>query len=359
MGVGALAINCIPPDHVPGMLSWLRDFTDLPLGVYPNLGYLSVAGWRQDPGVAGQEYAELALAWRSEGAQIIGGCCGVQPEHLAAARAALVDTKPGHERPAVRSAENGGSAQANKAPTPWQDARGRRLYPLDMPEIGIEPGVFEPTQGSFVAWKYLYREAIGAHQRCLDIGCGQGLLAVQLARNGAAHVHAIDIDELAVKTTLTNAFRNGVADRVTAAAQDLYPWVPEERYDVIVASLYQMPVDPFEQATSHRPLDYWGRNLLDHLINMLPEALAEDGTAYIMQLSIIGERRTAELLDRNGYQARVVDFAFFEFSELFRSKNDQIARVEEHSDAYHLTFGETEVMVAYLLEITRKEDNRQ
>ena len=44
MGVGALAINCIPPDHVTGMLSWLRDFTDLPLGVYPNLGYLSAVG---------------------------------------------------------------------------------------------------------------------------------------------------------------------------------------------------------------------------------------------------------------------------------------------------------------------------
>jgi S-methylmethionine-dependent homocysteine/selenocysteine methylase len=40
MGVGALALNCIPPDHVAGMLSWLRDFTDMPLGVYPNLGYL-------------------------------------------------------------------------------------------------------------------------------------------------------------------------------------------------------------------------------------------------------------------------------------------------------------------------------
>ena len=38
-GVRALLINCLPPDHVPGMLPWLRDFTDLPLGVYPNLGY--------------------------------------------------------------------------------------------------------------------------------------------------------------------------------------------------------------------------------------------------------------------------------------------------------------------------------
>ena len=109
MGVGALAINCIPPDHVAGMLSWLRDFTDLPLGVYPNLGYLSAAGWREEPGVEGKQYAQLALNWRGEGAQIIGGCCGVRPEHLQAARAALTDTKPGHDRPDALTEENGRS----------------------------------------------------------------------------------------------------------------------------------------------------------------------------------------------------------------------------------------------------------
>jgi S-methylmethionine-dependent homocysteine/selenocysteine methylase/SAM-dependent methyltransferase len=353
MGVGALAINCIPPDHVAGMLSWLRDFTDLPLGVYPNLGYLSAVGWREEPGVEGSEYARLALNWRAEGAQIIGGCCGVRPEHLQAARAALAETKPGHERPAAVSQENGTGAKRRRLPT-WADPRGREMFPLNMPEIEVDDGVFVPTQGSFLAWKYLYREGVGAHQRCLDVGCGCGLLTVQLATNGAAHVHAIDIDDGAVKNTLTNAFRNGVADRVSATAQDLYPWVPEERYDVIVASLYQTPVDPFEQVTTHRPLDYWGRNLLDHLIRLLPEALADDGTAYVMQLSIIGQRRTAELLERLGYQARVVDFSFFEFLDLFNAKREQIARVEEHSDAYHLRFGTADVMVAYLLEITRK-----
>ena len=353
MGVGALAINCIPPDHVAGMLSWLRDFTDLPLGVYPNLGYLSAAGWREEAGVKGKEYAELALSWRAEGAQVIGGCCGVRPEHLLAARAALAETKPGHDRPTVPTTENGGATKRREAPS-WADPRGREMFPLDMPEIDVEDGVFVPTQGSFLIWKYLYREGIGAHQRCLDIGSGSGLLTVQLARNGAAHVHAIDIDRTSAKNTLTNAFRNGVADKVSAAAQDLYPWVPEERYDVIVASLYQTPVDPFEQVTTHRPLDYWGRNLLDHLIRLLPEALADDGTAYMMQLSVIGRRRTAELLDGLGYQARVVDFSFFEFSDIFTTKREQISRVEEHSDAYHLRFGSTDVMVAYLLEITRK-----
>jgi S-methylmethionine-dependent homocysteine/selenocysteine methylase/SAM-dependent methyltransferase len=367
MGIGALAINCLPPDHVTGMLAWLRDFTDLPLGVYPNLGYLSAAGWRHhEAGVRPEEYAELALRWREEGAQIVGGCCGVGPEQIAAARAALADTKLGHARPdalpdqGVDSNGDGqpseaGRAGGSRAVPRWSDARGRLMFPLDFPDITVEPGVFVPTQGSLTVWKYLFKEGIGAHQRCLDIGCGTGLLSVQLARNGAAHVHGLDISPEAVKNTLANAFRNGVADRVTAAVQDLYPWVPEERYDVIVASLYQTPVDPFEPVVSHRPLDYWGRGLIDHLLRMLPEALAEDGTAYVMQLSIIGERRTTQLLERLGYQARVVDFGLFEFTDLFNDARDQIARVEELSDAYHLKLGALDVMATYLLEITRKD----
>jgi S-methylmethionine-dependent homocysteine/selenocysteine methylase/SAM-dependent methyltransferase len=354
LGVGAALINCVPPDHVPGMVSWLRDFTDLPLGVYPNLGYLSAGGWRSETAIGGAEYAELALAWREEGAQIVGGCCGVGPEHIAAARDALAGTKPGSKRVAELPAAGDDEVEPRPpAPRPWTDAHGQAIFPLEFPDLVVEPGVFVPTQGSFLLWKYLTTERIGAHQRCLDIGCGTGLLAVQLARNGAVHVHAIDIDEAAVSSTLTNAFRNGVAERVSSAAVDLFPWVPEERYDVIVASLYQMPVDPFEQVSTHRPLDYWGRNLLDHLISLLPEALADDGVAYILQLSIIGQQRTLEQLAAAGMRSRVVDFGFFEFSELFADKSEQIRRVEELSDAYHLRLGDRDVMVAYLLEITR------
>jgi cyclopropane fatty-acyl-phospholipid synthase-like methyltransferase len=216
-----------------------------------------------------------------------------------------------------------------------------------------------PTQGSYLVWKFLFREGTGRGLRCLDVGCGTGLQTVQLARNGAAHVHAIDVDRRAAQNTLTNAFRNGVADRVSAAAVDLFPWVPEERYDVIVASLYQTPVDPFEPVSTHRPLDYWGRNLIDHLIAMLPEALAPGGVAYLMQLSIIGQRRTAALLDRAGFASRVVDFGFFEFSDLFQDKEQQIHRVEQLSDAYHLRLGDQNVIVAYLIEVTRGAESEE
>ncbi|MGI8781708.1 MAG: homocysteine S-methyltransferase family protein, partial [Solirubrobacteraceae bacterium] len=354
LGVDALLINCIPPDHVAGMLGWLRDFTDLPLGVYPNLGYLSDAGWSFDRAIGGVEYAQMALEWRAEGAQIVGGCCGVGPEHIGAARTALEHTAPGRPRRASSDPRELAPASKPAAAPHWTDDAGRGLFPLPFPDLIFEPGVFVPTQGSFLVWRHLFGAQVGAGARCLDIGCGSGLQTVQLARNGAQHVHAIDLDPHAVANTLTNAFRNGVADRVTAATVDLFPWIPEEPYDVIVASLYQTPVDPFEQVTTHRPLDYWGRNLIDQLIGKLPEALAPGGVAYIMQLSIIGQRRTAELLDEHGFRARVVDFTFFEFHELFYDKREQIERVEHLSDAYHLAMGDQDVLVAYLLEVTHK-----
>jgi S-methylmethionine-dependent homocysteine/selenocysteine methylase/SAM-dependent methyltransferase len=357
MGIGALMINCLPIDHVPDMLSWLRDFTELPLGVYPNLGHLAGKLWRFDDKIGPAEYAARALEWREEGAQIVGGCCGVTPEHVAAAAAALAGTKPGRRRPSITEDVLNGVHPSTEA-GPWLDTLGRNLYPLPLPELTVDPGVFVPTQGSFLCWKHLFAERIGAAKRCLDVGCGCGILAVQLALNGAQHVHAIDIDRNAVANTLANAFRNGVADRVTGADVDLYEWEPEERYDVVVASLYQMPVDPFEEPTGHRPLDYWGRTLLDHFVRILPSVLAEDGRAYLMQLSIVGQLETSRLIERNGLRARVVDFSFFPFGPVFEQNGPQIERVEELSDAYHLKLADEDIMVAYMLEIVHDSSPR-
>ena len=166
-------------------------------------------------------------------------------------------------------------------------------------------------------WRHLFREQVGRGRRCLDVGCGSGLQAIQLALNGAEQVDAIDVDADATDATLLNAFRNGVADRVSAAAVDLFLWTPETRYDVIVASLFQTPVDPLAAAHADRPVDYWGRNAVDHLIRILPRALADDGVAYVLQASLLSQERTADLLARRGLQARVLDFGFLPANERF------------------------------------------
>jgi S-methylmethionine-dependent homocysteine/selenocysteine methylase/SAM-dependent methyltransferase len=351
IGVGALLINCLPVDHVPGMLSWLRDFTALPLGVYPNLGHLAGPLWRFDEETGPAEYSELALSWRAEGAQIIGGCCGTTPGHLESAAQALEGTKAGRERPPAPSlAEDGDRVPAK----PWLDERGNVLFPLPFPELVVDPGVFVPTQGSFLVWKHLFRTGAGEGLSCLDVGCGSGILAVQLALNGAASVHAIDIERDAVANTLANAFRNGVSDRVTGDTVDLFDWQPDRSFDLVVASLYQLPVDPFDEPTGHRPLDYWGRTVLDHFLRLLPELLAPGGRAFVMQLSIVGQQATERQLAAAGLEAKVADFSFFPFGPLFVQSRAQIERVEQLSDAYHIRVADEDVMVAYLLEVTRR-----
>lgn len=350
MGAAALLVNCIPPDHVDGMVSYLRDFTDLPLGVYPNLGYYTSAGWRFESEIGGPEFAEMALRWRAEGAQIVGGCCGTRPEHIAAARAALTGTRPGRERHHERA-----SRDAERVPgvagSQWADRRGRRLFPLAFPKLATRAGVCSSIPGTYLMWRHLFEEGIGAHQRCLDIGSGAGLQTVQLALNGATHVRAIDLDERAVANTLDNAFRNGVADRVTGDVADIYPWLPEERYEVVVANLPQTPVDPMTQLFSHRPTDYWGRGLVDQVIAKLPKALAAEGRALLTLTSAISRERTMELLARAGLQAEIVAWELQDLPADHEAQREHLAHVEQLSDAYTVHLGDDDALVCYLVEI--------
>jgi S-methylmethionine-dependent homocysteine/selenocysteine methylase len=349
MGVDALLVNCIPPDHVDGMVSYLRDFTDLPLGVYPNLGYYTSAGWQFESEIGGAEYAEMARGWRAEGAQIVGGCCGTRPEHIEAAREALTGTVPGRERHAEETAAED-SADARKA-NDWADLRGRRLFPLAFPKLTAHPGVCSSIPGTYLMWRHLFEESIGAHQRCLDIGSGTGLQTVQLALNGATHVRAIDLDERAVANTLDNAFRNGVAERVTAEVADIYPWLPEERYEIVVANLPQTPVDPLSQLSSHRPVDYWGRGLIDQVIAKLPLALAAEGRALMTFTSILSRERTLELLAEAGLRAEVVAWEVQSLPGDHITQREHLAHVEQLGDGYMVHLGDDDALACYLLEI--------
>ena len=154
MGVGALAINCIPPDHVAGMLSWLRDFTDLPLGVYPNLGYLSAAGWRHEPRhrrarstpswrCAGATRARRSSAAAAASARSIWPPRGGPHRHQARPRAAAVLTdENGSQRQAAGRPVVGGSARARDVPA--RHARDRRRGGRVRPHPGQLPGLEVP-----------------------------------------------------------------------------------------------------------------------------------------------------------------------------------------------------------------------
>jgi len=321
-GVEAILLNCLPVDRVEDTVRWLRDFTDVPLGVYPNLGRALESGWQFANEDARQEFIDLALQWKAQGAGIIGGCCGIGPDDILLLSKRLSDPVAPTSEPVIASTPVSAKVLQQSLPA-WTDKKGRELYPLPLPDLQVDSNVFMPTQGSYLIWKFLYRECIGKDKTCL------------------------------VENTKVNAFRNGVADTVDGLVQDLYTFSPKKPYQIIVASLYQMPTDPTGKISGHRDVDYWGRNLLDHFISQLPTMLAKDGIAYVMQVSMLGANKTTELLQKTGFQCRVLDFNLYQFNETFKDNLPQIKQVESLSDAYHFSFDDNEhVMVMYLIEIT-------
>lgn len=56
----------------------------------------------------------------------------------------------------------------------------------------------------------------GTLGRCLDVGCGSGILAIAAVKLGATRVLGVDIDPIAIEATVANARHNRVGKRIRA-----------------------------------------------------------------------------------------------------------------------------------------------
>ena len=85
MHVDVLGINCGRSlDDNLVALTQLRSATDKPLWFKPNAGLPEVdADGKATYSVTPEQMGALASDWVTAGAQVLGGCCGTSPEHLA------------------------------------------------------------------------------------------------------------------------------------------------------------------------------------------------------------------------------------------------------------------------------------
>lgn len=109
-------------------------------------------------------------------------------------------------------------------------------------ENGIEYGVdFENGQktGFFLDQKY-NRQAVAklSHgKKVLDCFTHTGSFALNAAKGGAQHVHAVDISESAIEMASENARRNGLQDSISFQAVNVFDLLPEihtGEYDFII-----------------------------------------------------------------------------------------------------------------------------
>ncbi|MDA5108645.1 MULTISPECIES: 50S ribosomal protein L11 methyltransferase [Brevibacillus] len=72
--------------------------------------------------------------------------------------------------------------------------------------------------------------------RVYDVGTGTAILSIAAVKLGAAHVLAMDLDEVAVRSAQANTELNGVHERITVRQNNLLDGV-DEQVDVVVANI--------------------------------------------------------------------------------------------------------------------------
>ena len=84
-GAAAVGFNCVAADMMtPYLVSKLRRYVKIPLICKPNAGIPTInadgiAVYSQTP----EEFADILLQCRDNGATVLGGCCGTSPEYVA------------------------------------------------------------------------------------------------------------------------------------------------------------------------------------------------------------------------------------------------------------------------------------
>jgi S-methylmethionine-dependent homocysteine/selenocysteine methylase len=82
-GLAAVNIMHAKASTVSDAIDIIRKHYDGPIGVYAESGDWAPPDWVFN-GLNPQEYLREASGWVAQGAQIVGGCCGIRPDHIQA-----------------------------------------------------------------------------------------------------------------------------------------------------------------------------------------------------------------------------------------------------------------------------------
>jgi S-methylmethionine-dependent homocysteine/selenocysteine methylase len=96
LGAEVLLFNCSQPEVMEPAVAVAAGATRLPIGVYANAFVMEIEESAANAGmhnirddVTSDSYGALARRWVAAGASIVGGCCGIGPEHVSALSAQL------------------------------------------------------------------------------------------------------------------------------------------------------------------------------------------------------------------------------------------------------------------------------
>jgi methionine synthase I (cobalamin-dependent)/5,10-methylenetetrahydrofolate reductase len=148
LGVAVIGANCsMGPQGMLDVIRRMHELTDMPLSVHPNAGMPRIIQDRYIYLSSPAYMAEYAVAFAEAGAQIIGGCCGTTPEHVAAMREALVKLRPPVESVAAAHRESIEVGGEEEVLVPTTEARSHLAHLMEKDHFVVSVEV-DPPKGT-------------------------------------------------------------------------------------------------------------------------------------------------------------------------------------------------------------------
>jgi len=190
--------------------------------------------------------------------------------------------------------------------------QGKKAFFRDI-ELIVFDSVYEPQEDSFLlAENVKAREGI----RALDVGCGSGIQAINLAVQGA-EVLAVDICEEAVKNALENAKLLGLENKISAKKSDLFSEV-QGKFSLIA---FNPPYLPGDRRKDRSVLGgRKGSEVLHAFLDKLPGFLEKGGECFFVCSSLNDFEGLGRKIKGSGLRFEIIarQKLFFEELAVFR-----------------------------------------
>ncbi len=169
-------------------------------------------------------------------------------------------------------------------------------------KIKVFEGVYEPAEDSYLLIKAI--EA-GARKKALDMGCGCGIIALHLAKNGCV-VTAADINDGAVENTRQNAEMNRL--EIKCIKSDLFSNI-DDKFDLIAFNPPYLPTSGEDRAWDG------GKEGMEVIRRFLKEAgnyLTKGGVIYIILSSLNDVKKLCREFPQYEFKKIAEEKFFFE-----------------------------------------------
>lgn len=179
-----------------------------------------------------------------------------------------------------------------------------KVYP-DI-KIKVLPGVYDPCDDTYLLIKSIDLEGC---KDVLDMGCGTGIIALHMVREGC-NVVAVDVDDRAIKNTRINAELNGL--KLRCIKSDLFEKV-DGKFDLIV---FNPPYLPTKGENRSWDGGEGGKEIIERFLMDAQKYLKRGGKIY-MVMSSLTDTDSVITKFKDVYDFQIIKRDHFFFEDLY------------------------------------------